>query len=284
MPFYYLQKFRTGTRRLTIIAAEHYAINISATVIAGAGGTTNQGGGSGAGGMLEVTNEPLINGTTYSIQVGGGGAIQSGAPGTNSFFGETSIAQGGGPGNQGPIDSNGGSGGGSSVSGTAGTATQGSTTYGVGYGYYGGTGITSGWYVGGGGGGAGGNGSNSSGQYGGNGGNGRASSINSITYAGGGGGGSGNTPGTGGSGGSGGGGAGGRPGSGNSGAANTGSGGGGGADIGPYGGGAGGSGIVILKIPSDQYSGITTGTPAVDTTTAAGFVILTYTGNGSYTA
>ena len=83
----------------------------------------------------------------------------------------------------------------------------------------------------------------------------------------------------GGSGGSGGGGAGGRNAYGTAGTNNTGGGGGGGRD---YAGAAGGSGIVILSIPTGNYSGISTGTPAVSTSGA--YTILQFTGSGSYTA
>ena len=58
--------------------------------------------------------------------------------------------------------------------------------------------------------------------------------------------------------------------------ANTGGGAGGGPTE------AGGSGIVLLHIPTGNYSGVTTGTPTVDTTTP-GYTTLKYTGSGSYT-
>ena len=285
MPFYYLQKFRAGTRRLTSIATESYEYKVSATVIAGAGGTSNQFGGGGAGGLLEVTNEPLITNQVYTIQVGGGGAALSSSPGTNSYFHATSIAQGGGSGMQ-SGNANGGSGGGNgSGSQTVppiGTATQGNTTYGIGYGNNGGYGLNNTGGGAGGAGGAGGNGNttNNATGPGGNGGSSRASDIDGTQYCGGGGGGkNGNfSVGTSGGGGAG------NGGGGNNGASNSGSGGGGSSEQAPHGGSAGGSGVVILKMPSGQYSGITTGTPAVDTTTAAGFVILKYTGNGTYTA
>ena len=47
-------------------------------------------------------------------------------------------------------------------------------------------------------------------------------------------------------------------------------------------GGAGGSGVVILRILTADYSGITTGSPTV--TTTGSYTILTYTASGSYTA
>ena len=49
-------------------------------------------------------------------------------------------------------------------------------------------------------------------------------------------------------------------------------------------GAAGGSGVVFLKIPDANYSGTTSGSPVVDTSSVSGFTILKYTGSGSYTA
>ena len=46
-------------------------------------------------------------------------------------------------------------------------------------------------------------------------------------------------------------------------------------------GGAGGSGIVILIVPTINYSGITTGAPTV--TTSGSNTIITWTTSGSYT-
>jgi hypothetical protein len=68
---------------------------------------------------------------------------------------------------------------------------------------------------------------------------------------------------------------------GNPGTANTG-GGGGGGNWSNANGGAGGSGVVILSIPTTNYSGTTTGSPTV--TTSGANTILTFTGSGSYTA
>ena len=42
----------------------------------------------------------------------------------------------------------------------------------------------------------------------------------------------------------------------------------------------GGSGVVILRMPTDKYSGTTTGSPTV--TTSGSDTILTFTGSGSY--
>jgi hypothetical protein len=110
-------------------------------------------------------------------------------------------------------------------------------------------------------------------------------SVTSIYYAGGGGGCKGTAGGTAGAGGIGGGGAGSLPNSaGGAAVANTG-GGGGGAGIvsgGALAGGAGGSGIVILSIPTINYTGQSSGTVAV--TTSGANTILTFTGAGTYIA
>jgi hypothetical protein len=59
-----------------------------------------------------------------------------------------------------------------------------------------------------------------------------------------------------------------------SGAPNTGNGGGGAA--------GGGSGIVVLRVPTANYTGTTTGSPTV--TTDGSFKVITFTGTGTYTA
>jgi hypothetical protein len=46
--------------------------------------------------------------------------------------------------------------------------------------------------------------------------------------------------------------------------------------------GAGGSGVVILRLPTAQYSGTTTGSPTV--TTDGTDTIIKFTASGSYTA
>jgi hypothetical protein len=208
-------------------------------------------------------------------------------------------------------------GGGGSPSGAGGTGNTPSTS--PSQGNDGGDGLYDGSsYFGGGGGGAGGAGSNASAPNAGNGGNGTASSITgtSVTRAGGGGGCKYSLqPGTNGTGGTGGGGDGGNPGI--AGTVNTGSGGGGGDNGGAgHGGGgaggyrtstqsvsigtsitvtvgdggasvgvsgAGGKGVVILSMPDASYSGTTTGSPTV-ATGVSGKTVLTFTGDGSYTA
>jgi hypothetical protein len=252
-------------------------------VVAGAGGGGwNQGGGGGAGGLLTSTTG-LTKGQVYTITIGGGGngasgSGQNGSNGSNSSISGTgittvtSIGGGGGGGDSSPyLGSSGGSGGGNmgSNSGAAGSGTSGQ-------GNAGGSGGSSRGGGGGGAGAAGGSGSSTAA-----GGVGLQSSItgSSTYYAGGGGGGAGS--GSGGTGGSGGGGAGGTNSNGTSGTANTGGGGGGGAG-GPYGYGSGGSGVVILSVPTANYSGTTTGSPTV--TTSGSNTIIKFTSSGSYTA
>jgi hypothetical protein len=71
------------------------------------------------------------------------------------------------------------------------------------------------------------------------------------------------------------------PGAGQPGVANTGGGGGGCYDGNPAAPGAGGKGVVILKIPTESYSGKTTGSPTV--TTSGTDTIVKFTGAGTYT-
>jgi hypothetical protein len=260
----------------------------------GSGGTSlnsggGGGGGGGAGGLLSGTLN-LVNGTTYSFVIGAGGASvpygnTNGNNGSNSTaLGLTAIGGGGGAGY---ITNNGlaGGSGGGGVGNTSGTG----YTYGgagtTGQGFDGGFGYrTAGFQVAGGGGGAsavGGNSTISGAGVAGNGGAGASSSItgSAVTYAGGGGGGGYNGMSSAGSGGAGGGGAGSLNGAGTSGTVNTGGGGGGGAGAAS---GAGGSGVVILSVPTGNYTGTVTGSPTV--TTSGGNTILKFTSSGSYTA
>jgi hypothetical protein len=267
-------------------------------IVAGGGGgaasitTFNTTGGGGAGGLLTGTQN-LINGTTYSIVVGAGGSggtggtvsSGSGTNGSNSTaFGLTAIGGGSSNNNNNPSNgSNGGSGGaplgtGSVGSGTAGQGNNsGSSTASANYGQ-------------GGGGGAGATGGNGTTTAGGNGGIGVQSSITgtALYYAGGGGGGTFNG-GTAGSGGSGGGGNAGAAtttsaNAGASGTVNTGGGGGGmsGSGVIQANGGSGGSGVVIISVPTSNYTGTVTGSPTV--TTSGGNTIMKFTSSGSYTA
>jgi len=261
----------------------NYTINYL-IISGGAGGATN--GGGGAGGY--ISNSLVVTPTvTYTITVGGGGAASTG--GTASSI--TGVATGAGGGTGGIINtptggagSAGGSGGGGGggynagdPGGAGGSATQGNS---------GGSGGSqnTGYGTGGGGGGSGAVGGG--GVFDGAAGAGGAGTVNAITgiavtYAGGGGGGGSNYySSTGGAGGSGGGGAGGNSGAaGVNGTAYTGGGGGGGAS--GQSGGNGGSGVVILSMPTVNYSGNTTGVPTV--TTSGANTILKYTNSGSYT-
>ena len=276
-------------------------------VVAGGGGGggngwTTSGGGGGAGGYVTGTIS-LSVGTVYTATVGAGGSggAGQGSPGnvpaagglgSNSSFPGVTTAVGGGGGisqQAGTLSPaiNGGSGGGGNYSTAAGSGTPGQ-------GNAGGTGsTTSPGYGGGGGGGSGAVGGNGAGPAGGNGGAGTANSITGTptTYTGGGGGGAVTTVGVGGSnpaqvGGSPGGGASGGlgPATGSAATANTGGGGGGGGPGGTPSGGNGGSGVVILSVPTANYSGTTTGSPTISTSGSNTIIKWTTVGSGTYTA
>jgi hypothetical protein len=275
--------------------------SIDFLVVAGGGGGGH--GGGGAGGYRTSTQSVNV-GTVITVTVGDGGAGGSssavntaGTQGSSSSIsgsGLTTISSAGGGGGGGyntASGGNGGSGGGgggdqASTGGTGNTPStnpsQGNNGGGGTVGPYGGSG---------GGGGAGAVGTNANtatptSTAGVNGGNGSSSSITGspVTYAGGGGSGSNNdTTGTGGTGGTGGGGNGGGNigDSGTNGNANTG-GGGGGKEAGLGTGGTGGKGVVILSVPTANYSSTTTGSPTV--TTSGSNTIMQFNGSGSYTA
>jgi hypothetical protein len=282
-----------------IIVEENYAVSVTSSnytitylMVAGGGSGGGYGGGGGAGGLLTGLAS-LIPSINYPITVGSGGAASAtttnGNPGNNSSLfglsGGTITAIGGGYGggnagtSSGQTGGNGGSGGGASHGASTSVATTGGSGT-SGQGNAGGTGLNGNGssYGEGGGGGAGAVGGNYAGTAGGAGGIGIASTItgSSVYYAGGGGGFGGGSSGAGGTGG---GGAGGST-SPVAGTVNTGGGGGGGG--GAAGGAAGGSGVVILSIPTSNYTGITTGSPTV--TTSGSYKILTFTQSGSYTA
>lgn len=217
-------------------------------VAGGGGGGANAGGAGGAGGLL--TGQAVLDkGVNYPITVGAGGYSGDGGSyptngGNSTFAGLTAI--GGGFGGRGPDQNSGsgGSGGGKAALGSAGAGTPGQ-------GYAGSAHVDDG--SGGGGGGAGGPGVQGSG------GPGVVSSITgaAVTYA--------------------------RGGNGwsqTSGGANTGDGAGGGAP-GQLS-GTGGSGIAVLSIPTNKYTGTYTGTPVI--TVVGGNTVLKFTSNGSYTA
>ena len=261
-------------------------------VAGGGGGGSNAGGGGGAGGLLTGL-DPVPNGQTLVVTVGGGGAGVTvnnvGNAGVNSVFGNITATGGGRGGGYGGVATSGGSGGGGGGGNSEAFVAQGT----AGQGNAGTTGQSSASpYVGGGGGGAGTVGTAFAGTApavtGGSGGAGIASSITGTvtTYAGGGGGSIGSAGSSNGSGGVGGGGAGATSGGGNatSGSANTG-GGGGGASTGTS--GSGGNGIVIVSYP-DVYAAATT-VNATASTSGSGSILLngstqwlTYPSNAAY--
>ena len=251
-----------------VIASGTY--NISYLVIgggggAGAGNNGYVGGGGGAGGLKTATGVGLTPGIVYTITVGSGGTGTTGSTSTSGGSGANSSITGsgfstvlaiGGGGGGGANPSSAGASGGSGGGGASPSSAGGSGT--AGQGFDGATGIASGtWGTGGGGGGSAAVGSAPTG------GSGTSSSItgSAVTY------------GVGGDGGT--------SGSGSAGTAYRGNGG----SAGGYGngnGGAGGSGVVILSIPTTNYTGTTSGSPTV--TTNGNNTILTYTVSGTYTA
>jgi hypothetical protein len=249
--------------------SQSYAISYL-IVAGGGGGGQDIGGGGGAGGLLTSTSS-LIPGTTYSFTVGAGGVNNT--VGNNSTgLGLTALGGGGGFGGAGGSGGGSrGSGGGTAGAGTAGQGNNGSSSTqssGAGSGGGGGAGA------------AGGIGNNSAS---GNGGVGLANSItgSSVFYAGGGGGGGYSVFSVAaGSGGNGGGANGLQSGTPSAATANLGGGGGGGGVS--SNGGAGGSGVVILSVPTANYSGTTTGSPTI--TTSGSNTIIKFNASGSYTA
>jgi hypothetical protein len=276
----------------------------------GAGGAQHGGGGGGGGyrnsyaseasggGASSETSLTFNGGVVYTVTVGAGGAEKA-AGSTNNNVGANSVISGtgittitsiggGGGGQWAQVGTTGGSGGGDAgptiSSALAGTANQG---------FAGGVTTGSQSHAGGGGGGASAVGANATGNggtnsQGGNGGAGLTSVINGSTGRGGGGGGGTYTyPGYAIATGSHGGGNGGLNGTASgtttnptAGAANTGGGGGSGQKT-AINGAAGGSGVVILRMPTADYSGTIVGSPTVST--SGSDTILTFNGNGSYT-
>jgi hypothetical protein len=282
------------------------------TAIAGAGGSTPQnyyaGGGGGCGGYLDGTIF-LTAGQTYTFTPGAGAAYSQNPPaqGSNTTINGTNVnitLNGGGSGGTGgPLyPAAGGSGGGGSGDNDSTTGASGT----AGQGYNGGNGANG--SGAGGGGGAGGPGNSYTlGGPAGAGGVGAISTIitaaqattysvgqvvGSDVYFGGGGGGGGwggaGNPAAG-AGGLGGGGAGsagaGTPGNATNGTAYTGGGGGGvgrGTVSNSSHGGNGGSGVIIIAVPTANYTGITTGSPTVITNGSN--TVLIFKGVGTYTA
>jgi hypothetical protein len=294
-----------GTDALSTIP---YSVDFLVVAGGGAGGSSGAvGGGGGAGGYRNSystetsggggSSEASLSfsgGVVYTITVGAGGSggqgTGGGANGSNSSISGTGISTitstGGGGG--GAVSTgngySGGSGGGSSGDSSVSAGGSGTANQGYNGGFQSGG---NGGYGASGGGGAGAVGGNSSGSgtslIAGNGGNGLASSItgSSITRGGGGGGGDnqGGNFGTGGTGGGG-------RGSSNyltddavAGTANTG-GGGGGSNAGVTQ-KSGGSGVVILRMPTANYSGTTTGSPTV--TTDGSDTVVVFNASGSIT-
>jgi len=285
-----------GTRALQ---ASNYSIDFLVIAGGGAGGEATGvqtiGGGGGAGGFRTSTQTATV-GTNITVTVGSGGAVNNDLAGSNgsdssiSGTGLTTITSAGGGGGAGGTSAQktglaGGSGGGgggfnNAPLGVGGAGNTPSTS--PSQGNNGGAGFTARFGAGGGGGsGAVGN-TDSGGGQGGLGGVGTANSItgSSVTRAGGGVGGG--LPGAGvptnnaGGGGT----------SSTAGTVNTGGGGGGAYNessapaISPQVAGSGGKGIVILGLPTTNYSGYTTGDPTV--TTFGSNTILQFTGDGSY--
>jgi hypothetical protein len=278
-----------------------YSIDFLVVAGGGSGGSSGGGGAGGGAGGFRTSTQTVTPGTAITVTVGNGGAGPSTGASSNdgsdssiSGSGLTTITSAGGGGGASPNHAgrSGGSGGGG-----AGTTAGGGAYHAGGAGNTpstspsqgndGGTASAPYGYNGAGGGGAGAVGTSNVGADGGtagSGGNGTASSItgSSVTYAGGGGGGVYN--GTIGSGGTGGGGDGGKnlpapavsP---QDGTDNLGGGGGGHRDNPAA---AGGKGVVILSVPTTNYSGTTTGSPTVST--SGSNTIMQFNGSGSYTA
>jgi len=265
-------------------------------VVAGGGGGGSNNAGGGGGGGMRTSTQTVDSGVTITCTVGAGGAgttvtTSNGSNGSDSSISGTGLttitsAGGGGGGSNSIAGSNGGSGGGGGYDTRAGgSGNTPSTT--PSQGADGGSTVSGApAYAGGGGGGGG-----ASGQTGGagtpstagDGGDGTQSSITgTATYYAGGGGASGDVAGVVGTGGQGGGGTGKRQGADADADATDGLGGGGGAHyLPPSRAGNGGSGVVILSVPTANYSGTTTGSPTI--TTSGSNTIIKFTGTGSYT-
>jgi len=265
---------------LRFITAPQGQYTIEFLVVGGGGGGGQAGNpqaGGGGGGGLTAGSFTASPAGVYTATVGAGG-VTSGTGTSSSLVGQGTGLGGGAGGNS---EANGGTGasgggGGARANGGSGTSGQGNN---------GGNGNFDG---GGGGGGNSGLGGSATGvaeeATGGAGGAGTYNSTSgaSVAYGGGGGGGSG-IAGTGGVGGGGSGGGirvGAYP---VAGGANLGGGGGGGVIGDSAGVGAnGGTGVVILKIPTVNYSGTVTGSPAV--TSGGSYTYVKFTGSGTYTA
>jgi hypothetical protein len=267
-----------------------YSIDFLVVAGGGGGGSSNSGGGGGGG--MRTSTQTIAGGTTITCTVGAGGSGATsggsvGSQGSSSSISGTGVttitSAGGGFGGASSSDGgDGGAGGGAGYnnrSGGSGNTPSTSPSQGA----DGGNGVSAGPGYGGGGGGgggasgvAGGVGNSNAGA----GGDGSQSSITgSAVYYAGGGGGTGDPSAVVGAGGQGGGGAGNKTGTGVNGTANTG-GGGGATQNNPDNAGSGGTGVVILSVPSANYSGTITGSPTV--TTSGSNTIIKFTGSGTY--
>jgi len=268
------------------IPSATYTANYLIVAGGGGGGGGNGGGGGGAGGVLAGAQTFSV-GTVYSMSVGIGGitsnTIQASNGGSSTFNGLTVPGGGGGGTDVAGYRAGltGASGGGSSRDNSGASAVAGTSPYG----YAGGATTSSG---GSGGGGMGGAAPTSTGDTAASsnaiGGAGYSSSITglAVLYACGGGGAvyaSGNPAGGCANGGSGS----GTGGGSSAGAANTGSGGGGGSNAWGGVGQPGGSGVVILSIPTSNYTGTYTGSVTV-TTSGSNTILKCTSGTCTYTA
>ena len=284
---------------VTLETPQPYSADMLIVAGGGAGGSDAHGGAGGAGGYRTSTQN-IFQGTTYTITIGAGGtgvvntggSAMSGSDSSISGSGITTITSaGGGGGSKGhtTVAAAGGSGGGGagseSSTNIAGAGNTPSTSPSQGN-NGGNSNHASPHFATGGGGGASAVGQVGQSSTGGNGGAGTANSItgSAVTYAGGGGGSCySDGGGAAGSGGSGGGGAGGSAGATPvAGTVNLGGGGGGASGDSQKAGGNGGTGVVILSVPTANYSSTTSGSPTV--TTSGSNTIIKFTGSGSYTA
>jgi hypothetical protein len=242
------------------LVANQGSYTITYVIVGGGGGGQNGGfTGAGGGGQFVTSTTPAIPATTVlTITIGAGGAAQT--IGSATLIVGVGSAIGGSPG----YDAGGGtsaSHGGASGNGYAGSQGLGSAGGGGSGGATssnnGGVGTqtlisgTSVYYAGGGGGGSAGGGAAGAGSGTNGGGNGGWATTSADVPP-------------------------------DPGSPNTGGGGGGAALNFPHSGGQGGSGIVVLSMPTVNYTGVFTGSPAV--TTTGSNTILTYTGSGTYTA
>jgi len=299
---------------------QSYSADLLVVAGGAAGGSGNYCGGGGAGGYIPRSSVTLTGSATYTIQVGGGGAGvdgDQGGSGQSSFITGTGLttaeqtSAGGGGGGTPDASKDGvagGSGGGAAYQHPSGGSAGAGDTPAItptAQGFAGGTGYgVPGNDQGGGGGGASEVGDNGQAGTTANGGDGMITTIMTTTMATdnsvgevdgsdvyfGGGGAAGTYDIERQDGGLGGGGAGGLSGTGQgslpyraagNGETNTGGGGGGDSGSTPDAPGTGGSGCVVIKCPTANYSGTTTGSPDIDTDGTD--TIITFTGDGTYT-